>query len=442
MVGGRRLLWLCVCLLVAACVDEPIDGPEDDVVGGEDLPIGDVVNPKADGFYGAATDCKPIPWVEPLEDPKIVISLDGLTLRLTDEAGTYDRVFPIGAGSIEDGKSLTPVSTQFSRGTFYTRTDVTPVDDGPTPSQAKWGWNHRCRVWWTSETGEKLPVFAGLPFIRLAGHPHSAAYGIHGPVDDYTIPSGGRLRRGYVSHGCVRMSAEGIKEVYGRIAGKQAEVVIQQAVERRDDGSAVDYDPWLLSECQTDADCDFDGGFCQFNEYRGAGYCTQACTRYCPDRAGHPTSFCVPNPDGSGGICTLKSTVTQTNSCARLEGFVEHRAVARPDWSARADVCLPGSDGWIGDRCVSDDECEIGHCTPVEGGPGGICTTSCSRYCPDKAGAAVTFCIDAPDSVFDTGGMCVARCATDDDCPTGTACRETSRHAQSSFVTTACVPND
>jgi hypothetical protein len=435
----KRPAILMLLLIAVGCVDEPIDPPADDLPT-SDLPVGDVLNPRADGFYGAATTCKEIPPVEPLNDPKIVISLDGLTLRLTDQAGTYDRVFPIGVGAMEEGESLTPTSTQYGR-SFYTRTDEPPTVDGPTPDEARWGWNHSCRMWWTSsETGEKIPVFAGLPFIRLAGHPSSAAYGIHGPVDNYTMPSGGTLRRGYVSHGCIRMSAEGIVEVYGRLQGRRAEVVIQKPVERRSDGEAVDFDPWLLSECQSDADCDFDEGFCQHNEYRGAGFCTRSCTRYCPDRDGHPTSFCVPNPDGAGNICTLKSTPTATDNCRRLQGFVEHPDVARPDESARADVCLPGSGGWIGDRCLSDGECDTGLCTPVEGGPGGVCTESCYRYCPDREGAAGTFCIDAPPTVPRTGGMCVRRCFDDSHCPAGTECREMRRRNQPSVVVSSCVP--
>ncbi len=434
----KWMLLTALATLITACGEGVDDAPPTDVPA--DLPVGDIADPPADGHWGAATTCKDIPWMPPLEQPKIVISLDGLTLRLTDEAGDYDRVFPIGVGAMENGESLTPTSTQFASGTFYTRTDEPPTVDGPTTSQARWGWNHSCRMWWTDEDGRRVPVFAGLPFIRLAGHPHSAAYGIHGPIDDFSMPNGGNLRRGYVSHGCVRMSAEGIKEVYARLQGKQAEVVIQKPVERLEDGDAVDHDPWLLSECTDDSDCSFDGGFCQRNDYRERGYCTKSCDRYCPDRRGHPTSFCVPNPEGSGGICTLKSTEVETNECRRLPGFVETQNVYRPDRSASADVCLPGSQGWIGDRCMQDDECDTNLCIPVEGGPQGICSQRCDRYCPDRVGAATTFCIDAPGSVPHDGGMCVARCSSDDDCPGGTRCEASPRHNQSSVVQAACVP--
>lgn len=439
-------LWLLMGLLVFAggCGDDTestTELPEGASEG--DLGIGEVDNPKADGFFGYATTCKELPQVEPLADPMIVVSLDGLTLHLFDRAGDYDRVFPVGVGGIENGVSLTPVSTNLPTGSYYTRTDEPPVDDGATPQQARWGWNQRCRVWWKStDTGEQLPVFAGLPFIRLAGHPTSSSYALHGPVDNYTIASGGTLRRGYVSHGCVRMAAADIAEVWGRIQGRRAEVRIQKAVERREDAVAVDYDPWMLSECTQDADCAYSGGICKQNPYSGRGFCTRRCTRGCPDRSGHPTTFCAPDPDEAGaGFCTYKAEAS-TNGCRRLPGFVKATGVPRPDGSSRADVCLPGSQGWIGDRCLSDDECDSGHCTPLAGGPEGICAEPCSRYCPDKVGGyASTFCAPAPESVPDEGGMCVARCFSNDDCVVGTSCVQTGRFGQTSVVRASCVPD-
>jgi hypothetical protein len=437
--GFGKKLFLAAVLVVTGCTDAMVETEDSEPIG-EDLPMGDVLNDRADGFWGAATECKQMPDLEPLADPKIVVSLDGLTLHLWDEAGTYDKVFPIGVGAIEDGESLTPTSTQYTVGKFHTRTDATPTQDGPTPDAARWGWNQQCRVWWTDEDGEKLPVFAGLPFIRLAGHPHSASYGIHGPVDQYPLPSGGILRRGYVSHGCIRMSADGIGEVWARLQGHRADVTIQKPVERLSDGTAVQYDPWLLAECSKDSDCDFDGGFCRENEYTGRGFCTKACSRYCPDRAGHAMSFCVPDPDTGEGICTLKAQAS-TNSCRRFDGFVEQDGVYRPDRSSSSDVCLPGSQGWIGDGCLADSECDTGYCTPIDGGPRGICAQSCSRYCPDKDGHAVTFCVNAPESIPDEGGICVARCAGPDDCGLGTTCEASPRHSQSSVVRNACVPS-
>lgn len=63
---------------------------------------------KADGNWGYALECKPVPTL-PLANPKITISIDGLTLRLVGDGGSYDKVFPIGAGQID----LTPTDPEY-----------------------------------------------------------------------------------------------------------------------------------------------------------------------------------------------------------------------------------------------------------------------------------------------------------------------------------------
>lgn len=298
--------------------------------GTDDLEVGEIEG--AATTWGDATKCKPIPMLEPLKSPEIVISLDGLTLHLRDRAGTYDRVFPVGPGAIENGKSLTPT------GTFYTGSNTTEVPD------TQWGYNYACRVWLTDgATGKKSPVFAGLPFIRLAGPP-TAGYGIHGPIDNFTAPNGGSLRRGYVSHGCVRMSAADIVEVYALIKGRpRTPVRIQQAVERTTTGTAVDIPArWIGSECLSDADCNYDGGACRIAAGGSIGTCTRACTRGCPDRVGEAPTFCVADPANGAGMCVPQTSTTFNDGCDRYAGrIVPATLVSRPDKSARADVCMP-----------------------------------------------------------------------------------------------------
>ncbi len=436
---------LGLLFLFASCEDSDGDfsepsGPEEGF--GEDLAVGSVENAKEDGVWGEATNCKDLPDLEPLSDPVIVISLDGLTLHLFDRDGDYDKVFPVGVGAIEDGQSLTPASTQFAGGTYYTRTDEAPVTDGSTPEEARWGWNHQCRIWSAADGDEpRIPYFAGLPFIRFAGNPLGAAYGIHGPIDQYPNDEGGSLRRGYVSHGCIRMEAQGIKEVWARIQGVQAEVLVQQPVERRADGSSVDVDRWLLSECVTDDECGYDGGVCRMNVYTGRGFCSKACDRYCPDKAGHPVSYCAPDSEGEG-FCTLKADTTLTDECNRYDGFVKATDVVRPNGTGRADVCVPGSGGWIGERCLEDAECDTGVCIPLDGGPEGFCSIACTRFCPDSdnPGDAGTLCVDSPDSLPSEGGICTSRCYNNDDCAVGTECTLTERINEPWVSRNVCLP--
>ncbi|MGZ3474330.1 MAG: L,D-transpeptidase [Polyangiales bacterium] len=319
-----RVLSLVVPTLlstVAGCAVQPQE--EDELTsesnGTGDLSLGQVDNEL--GSWGDATKCKPIPKVEALKTPEITISLDGLTLHLRDRDGTYDRVFAVGPGALEGGTSKTPI------GLFHTGSDTTETKDGG------WGYYYPCKVWWTDpDTNKQSPVFAGLPFIRLSGTP-TAGYALHGPIDGYPAPNGGSLRRGYVSHGCVRMAAADIVEVYARIRGKaRVPVRIQQEVERQASGLSVDVPSRFVgAECKETTDCNFAGGVCH------EGTCTLACTHGCPDRAGEAPTFCAPS-----GFCMPQASSTFNASCARYEGRLAlTTSVSRPDRSARADVCAP-----------------------------------------------------------------------------------------------------
>lgn len=67
-----------------------------------------------------------------------------------------------------------------------------------------------------------------------------------------------------------------------------------------DDTGGADADPgdgpegFVGAPCATDADCDYDGGFC-LTEDAGfpAGTCSQECDRFCPDDDDHPVTFCA-----------------------------------------------------------------------------------------------------------------------------------------------------
>ncbi len=338
-----QLRSVAVCVVVAvACGCAADDESFSESQGTADLALGDVVSDVTaldSRTWQNALRCKDIPSVPALQQPEIVVSLDGLTLHLRDRAGGYDRVFPIGPGALENGRSLTPTSDAAPNGVFYTGSNTT---EGPDSSFVYY---YPCRIW-HDDHGVRTPVFAGLPFIRLAGPP-SAGYGIHGPIDGFVAPNGGSLRHGYVSHGCVRMSADDIVEVYARVRGRaHTPVKIQQAVERANDGRAIDVPQrWVGAECTADADCTFTGGLCRVPPSGGAGTCTVRCSSTCPDRAGESGTFCVSDPaatTASSGICVPAATPTFNRSCQRFTGRLAllHGA-SRPDRSATADVCRP-----------------------------------------------------------------------------------------------------
>lgn len=121
-----------------------------------------------------------------MKDPAIVVSLQGLTCRVYDRDGTAEQVYPVGVGvrRESDQRSITPV------GAFATHTN--PKD----------GWFY---IW-----ERRVPqYFAGLPFLRIDARNDEGyhTYGLHGPITELLV-------RGYVSHGCVRMRADDIRELF------------------------------------------------------------------------------------------------------------------------------------------------------------------------------------------------------------------------------------
>lgn len=95
-------------------------------------------------------------------------------------------------------------------------------------------------------------------------------------------------------------------------------------------------------------------------------------------------------------------------------------------------------DGWIGGRCEVDEACGGAQC--VTGGfPEGICTETCERYCPDRAGRATTFCATV-EGVENTG-LCLAQCEADAECRAGYACQVAPRFGEAGTVKRVCLPS-
>jgi hypothetical protein len=418
-------------LVLSACAGSGAPLPKE-LGGGDDLPLGDVEgDAKADGTgWGAALDCKPIPQVAPLVSPHITVSLDGLTLHLVDPATGYDRVFPIGPGRIDQtetdaeyGESLTyePI-IKYGTGDF----SITPQS------------SVACKTWWTDpETGEQSPVFAGLPFMSWSGN-----YAIHGPIDNYRAANGGTLRRGFVSHGCVRMEAADVLEVYGRIhTVAKVPVHVQRETERLADGTKVDLAAkWIGSPCSADSECNFAGGFCATNQVTHTGFCSAHCTQYCSDRTGYPSTFCVADPNQAGSGMCMPKAVDQNFACRPYDHFAVARAQPRFNQPATtADVCLPRSPGWIGDHCTGAGQCdEFLECRGATATTPGVCTMSCTSVCPDQPGWADTFCAASGTA----SGSCVRQCTPSSnasECPADMDCAATARAGTSGATRNACV---
>ncbi|NVB83863.1 MAG: L,D-transpeptidase [Kofleriaceae bacterium] len=422
---------LALSTLLASCASDPT--PVEEETPGGDLGLGDVSadDMKADGNWGAALTCKTVPNLPQLVNPKITLSIDGLTLHLTDDNG-FDKVFPVGPGQIETD----PTSGEFGEShSYYPIASTGRHDFVITPSTIQ-----PCKTWWTDpETGTKSPVFAGLPFMSFYGN-----YAIHGPIDNYRATNGGSLRRGYVSHGCFRMEAADVLEVYARIKGvARVPVHVQREPERRVDGSRVDVQaPWIGTSCSTDSECSFTNGFCAKNAYSQRGFCSARCTSYCADKAGQPTTFCVADPnDATKGMCVPK--VSSVNyECRPYDQFVSATVARFNQPAVTANVCKPGSRGWVGDHCLANADCGSGtSCRGAAAGKPGICSMDCDRFCADQPGYADTFCAAVPS--LGSRGSCLRQCTPSSnasECPSDMACAAVSRQGESAVKKNVCVP--
>jgi hypothetical protein len=423
----RRIFAILVGIhAVAACAgDDPVDGDEP----GGDLAVGDLTgdDSKADGNWGAALTCKTGPELPALSHPEITVSLNGLTLHLVDRTTGFDKVFPIGPGAID----ASPTSITSGESLSY----FPIVAYGTHDFVIRPSTTTKCKIWWTDpDTHEKLPVFAGLPFLGWSG-----SYGIHGPIDNYRTTSGGSLRRGFVSHGCIRMEAAGILELAARIDGvASVPVHVQREVERTDDGDRVDVTPrWIGAECTTNDDCGYTNGFCKQNPWSRRGFCSARCTSSCADRPGQPTTFCVADGNGPGqGMCVAKLSAVNAG-CRPYDHFVPAMRGRASQPFVTASVCVPGSPGWIGDRCLSNTDCTTGTTCSA-----GVCTASCTSVCADQNGYADTFCVH--DATLGAGGSCVRQCtpaSNASECAADMACVPRSRNGQASPVRNVCLPD-
>ena len=398
-----------------------------------DLPIGDQLPDdfKADGSWGAALTCKTIPSLPALVAPQITISIDGLTLHVVDPQSGFDKIFPVGVGVIE--------ADQLASAYRESKTYYPIVATGGASFTLRLADVQPCKTWWTDpDTGKQQPVFAGLPFMPFYG-----GFAMHGPIDNFRASDGGTLRRGFVSHGCVRMEAADVLELYARLRGVasgKVPVHLQREPERDAQGRRVDLSAkWVGAECVSDGECNFAGGFCKANRYATRGFCSARCTTTCADRAGYPTTFCVADPDQPAlGLCVSK-VLPQNQDCRPGDHLVP-ASLPRFHQTVQATVCVPGSPGWVGDHCFRDTECEGGtHCAGATVARPGLCTVSCARFCADQPGWPTTFCAADPS----LGDGCLRACtpaSNASECAADETCSERARVGEPGTRRFVCVP--
>lgn len=436
----RAAIFAAAGLLALGCDSTDTAGPVDDInesggvaTSGGGNPF-DQVNPgdvgpdlsKSDGnAYVVPT------FLPPLEDPRIVVSLAGFTVELIDEATGFHKVYPTGVGALgRSGRSFTPV------GEFTTNPDASDT----------WFWYAR---------RYRPTYFDGLPFMRITARNSRGAqtYGFHGPITE-------TLQRGYVSHGCMRMQGPDIVELFWIMRQHPGAKVSIQAEKRfTEDGELIDVTPpeldpvaaWRETACAESETGK--GEIIEAGDFTGQLLCDGVSKYRVTVGQGDKVQVSVT----SRAPLTVRASqgdAIEEATGAKDDGYYHASASLRVAEDGEAIIEVEGdpsrydltvdvvpfgspepADGWVGDSCEASLQC--GDMTCLTDLPGGLCTEACERFCPDRAGAAGTFCVDLG---FDDAGRCVATCDSDTDCRDGYACTEMPRFNEPETAKSVCVP--
>lgn len=94
--------------------------------------------------------------------------------------------------------------------------------------------------------------------------------------------------------------------------------------------------------CAGDADCGYEGAVCVTQGFPG-GTCSMPCDRLCPDRDGHPLSFCAASASAElGDACVSRCDYARFPSSGCREGYGCRSEERANEPGTRREVCLPG----------------------------------------------------------------------------------------------------
>jgi hypothetical protein len=353
-----------------------------------------------------------------LEKPEVFVSLKAHTARVTgllpvgfagdlpfyaDSATVNGRnqvtvVYPIATGHIDPSTGLAPAAP----GVYST---LYAVPYTPTNDHAPWG---------------------GFPFM-LYNPGHGIAF--HGPITSTPAVDTGDLEwhlyRGPVSHGCNRMAGEHVVELASLLGvnmgiphkvGDKSQISVKITV-------SSDFD--TFNGKQVDVDYPAEKGV----------------TRPAPAQAKLYKTWL--SDDFPRFVCAYDPTrPLDAHHC-------DSAGQNRRNPLNGASLSPPATGSWIGSACTGAADCSFtantstGSCSASSPGASGLCTIPCEGYCPDKAGASVSFCATFPDGK----GRCVVKADTlNQACAAipGTAAKVANRYIGASTAkaasATVCLP--
>jgi hypothetical protein len=121
-----------------------------------------------------------------------------------------------------------------------------------------------------------------------------------------------------------------------------------------DGGYAPAPAPFVGTPCTESSECSsVEGGFCMKYGAGSTGFCSTGCDRYCPDRSGYATTFCVNSSDLGGdpvvadsddavpeGVCVSRSEALNS-FCGDIPGTTAADLERHNDPTRTEAVCVP-----------------------------------------------------------------------------------------------------
>ena len=320
------------------------------------------------------------------EDATVVASLKGHTVRVTGYLpDDFDGPLPFYvAVAAEAGRRRATVVYPIATGAIDPTTGQAPAGPGtydglssiaytPTTSTVTWG---------------------GFPFMK---YNRGRGLAFHGPITSAKDASSDelewRLRRGPVSHGCNRMQGEHVVEL--------AHVLGLDMAKPHPASRYVELSPTVRIVSAYDT-------------FEGKKIDVDYPALPSVARASGPTAKTYPTWDSRDFprfVCAYdKARPLGPAHCDAAGENTRDALTGKP-------LDVPASP-WVGSACDGDAACafgagaKAGKCLTVPGeeGEARFCSLSCTGYCPDKLGAAGTFCVDVGGA-----GQCVSKAGAEND---------------------------
>ncbi len=144
--------------------------------------------------------------------------------------------------------------------------------------------------------------------------------------------------------------------------------------------------------CDADGACALDGAFCMVDEEGWpAGTCTLPCTHLCPDDPSSPTTFCVADPGGDGGVCVSRCDPARFGGDGCRAGYACVDTARFDDPATVRGVCVPAgldAGGASDGQCVATDlptpNAGIEEPPGLDGCPRGMALVGDTGVCMDR----------------------------------------------------------